>query len=87
MPAKRLAIDDQYNLNETWQEKQAELKKLSNDYMTLLSQKQQGIPLEEGHIKILTGKLLKLKKELCNAELITTQNLNNTQEVQSLLCT
>lgn len=61
-----LKHSNQAESNEHWLSKHDLLVKLSRDYMNLIRQKKNGIPIEQSHINILSNKLRKLKQEICN---------------------
>ena len=72
---------EQLAMNEGWLAKHELLTKLSRDYMSLIRQKQNGIPIDEGHVNILSKKLGVLKKEICDPRLIDPVFLSNQEEL------
>jgi hypothetical protein len=68
-------------MNEAWLARHELLVKLSRDYMSLILQKKNGVPIDEGHVNILSKKLGMLKKEICDPGMIDPVFLSNQEEL------
>ena len=76
---------DQLTVNDVWLDKQTNIQKLANDYMELIKQKKKGIPVEDGHIKILSDKLKRIRKEVSQACLIDRDVMDNPDYLREVL--
>ena len=69
----KLDESSQSHLNEIWLEKNQSVRRLASDYMELIKQKVKGIPVEEGHIRILSNKQKKFSMQMKNPVLIESR--------------
>jgi hypothetical protein len=81
VPPCALNFAEQLSLNEKWLERHNLLAKLSKDYMSLIRQKKNGIPIDLAHVNILSKKLKILKKEISDPKMVDTVFLSNQEEL------